>query len=233
MQLFQLFSILLFGQMALAQQSPIPEGVFYHKDQEGEHSLLMQDGYFMHAVYLMDQKSFKYSEGGTYQVKGNTLVQRLEFSTRAPEMVGQERSFQLGINKQVMTWQHAGGSTQWQRVDGGNSGLAGNWRITGRKEGDSLRSIQPGPRKTLKILSGTRFQWAAINTATREFFGTGGGTYTFTNGTYTEHIEFFSRDSSRVGASLSFKGEVKGKDWHHSGTSSAGKPIYEIWSREK
>lgn len=82
-------------------------------------------------------------------------------------------------------------------------------------------------------MSGTRFQWAAINPETKEFFGTGGGTYTFVNGKYTENIEFFSRDNSRVGASLSFKGEVKDGQWHHSGNSSTGNPIYEIWSREK
>lgn len=63
-------------------------------------------------------------------------------------------------------------------------------------------SMRPGARKTIKILSGTRFQWAAINSETGEFFGTGGGNYTFKDGKYTENIEYFSRDASRVGASL-------------------------------
>jgi len=90
-----------------------------------------------------------------------------------------------------------------------------------------------GPRKTLKILSGTRFQWAAINPETKQFSGTGGGTYTFENGKYTENIEFFSRDNSRVGASLTFDGEVSGDKWKHSGNSSTGNPIAEIWTRER
>ena len=52
---------------------------------------------------------------------------------------------------------------------------------------------------------------------------------TFENGKYTEHIEFFSRDSSRVGASLGFDGKIENGAWHHSGLSSRGEPIYEIW----
>ena len=81
-------------------------------------------------------------------------------------------------------------------------------------------------------MSSSRFQWTAINTETGEFFGTGGGYYTFKDGKYTEHIEFFSRDASRVGSSLTFDAELKNGDWHHSGMSSKGDPIYEIWSRK-
>ena len=50
------------------------------------------------------------------------------------------------------------------------------------------------------------------------------------NGTYTEQIEFFSRDNSRVGAKLNFQYEIIENEWHHSGMSSKGAPIYEIWS---
>ncbi len=89
------------------------------------------------------------------------------------------------------------------------------------------------PRKTMKILSGTRFQWIAYNVETKEFMGTGGGTYTTTNGKYTENIDFFSRDNSRVGASLEFDFEIKGNDWHHKGFSSKGDPMHEIWSLRK
>ena len=88
-----------------------------------------------------------------------------------------------------------------------------------------------GTRKTLKLLTGSRFQWFAIDPGTKGFFGTGGGNYSFINGQYTENIEFFSRDSSRVGASLSFNGKVVDGNWHHSGKSSKGDDIYEVWSR--
>ncbi|MEM1136632.1 MAG: hypothetical protein AAGI07_12415 [Bacteroidota bacterium] len=85
----------------------------------------------------------------------------------------------------------------------------------------------------MKILTPTHFQWIAYNTATGQFFGTGGGTYTAENGTYTENIKFFSRDKSRVGASLTFSFDVQGNDWHHKGKSSKGDPMYEIWSVRK
>jgi hypothetical protein len=90
-----------------------------------------------------------------------------------------------------------------------------------------------GPRKTIKVLSGTRFQWAAINTETKQFFGGGGGTYTTANGKYTEKIEFFSRDNNRVGARLTFDFALKPDGWHHAGLSSKGEPIYEIWAKDE
>ena len=63
--------------------------------------------------------------------------------------------------------------------------------------------------------------------------GTGGGDYTTVDGTYTENIAFFSRDNSRVGASLNFTYSLKKGDWHHSGLSSKGEPIYEVWSQRQ
>ena len=85
----------------------------------------------------------------------------------------------------------------------------------------------------MKILSGTRFQWIAYNTETKEFLGTGGGTYTTEAGKYTENIEFFSRDSSRVGASLSFDFSLENGDWRHKGKSSKGDPIDEVWTKRE
>ena len=131
-----------------------------------------------------------------------------------------------------MYWE--GTAKTWKRVDAGKAPLAGVWHITHRMQNDALTAIhQTGPRKTIKILTGTRFQWAAINPETKEFSGTGGGTYTFENGKYTEHIEFFSRDSSRVGAALVFDDKMVNGGWHHTGLSSRGEKIYELWGRVK
>jgi hypothetical protein len=106
------------------------------------------------------------------------------------------------------------------RLDEGTGALAGNWRITGRMNDGQIQPLQKGPRKTLKLISGIRFQWMAINPETKEFYGTGGGTYTFKDGKYTdkdgkytENIEFFSKDSSRVGASLTFDGSLNKNVW--------------------
>jgi hypothetical protein len=96
-----------------------------------------------------------------------------------------------------------------------------------------LSKMTPGARRTMKILSGTRFQWIAYNTETKEFSGTGGGTYTTVNGKYTENIEFFSRDNSRVGASLTFDFSLEDGAWRHSGRSSKGDPINEVWTKRE
>ena len=97
------------------------------------------------------------------------------------------------------------------------------------EEGEQRRDTSR-PRKTMKFLLDGNFQWIAFNTATFQFFGSGGGYYTTDNGKYTEHIEYFSRDNSRVGAILPFDYSIKGTDWHHQGLSSKGNPIHEIWS---
>lgn len=203
-------------------------GAYQFKAPDHEEVLCFQDGYFMHTAFSKDQKKFLYSRGGTFSVSEGKLQTKIEFDTRDKSNVGKSESHPLVIGDNDIRLD----GKQWNQIDEGEGDLAGNWRITGRKQGDNMVSIQPGARKTLKLLTGTRFQWAAINTETGEFFGTGGGTYTFRDGKYTEHIEFFSRDSTRVGASLSFDGSVKGKDWSHSGLSSKGDPISEVWSRD-
>ena len=60
--------------------------------------------------------------------------------------------------------------------------------------------------------------------------GTGGGTYTTTNGVYSENIEFFSRDDSKVGLSLKFNYKLINNEWHHNGFSSEGDVINETWT---
>ncbi len=179
--------------------------------------------------------AFIMCNGGLYSTNGNMVTETVEFETRKPQdRVGKSITFEIewdGEDKLRIK----GEETWMTRIDAGEPGnLAGAWLISGRMREGQLQSIDTNrPRKTMKILSGTRFQWIAYNTETKEFFGTGGGTYTTENGKYTENIKFFSRDDSRVGASLEFSFELKDGDWHHSGKSSKGNPIYEVWSPRK
>ena len=198
-----------------------------------EVTTIIADNYFMQTTFDKTNKLFVNTLGGTITA-GNDgkLHVTIEFNTEDSSMVGQSHVLDYKLDNNVLTIQIDGSDKTWNRIDDGKGGLSGNWRITEREQNGKMNAMRPGPRKTLKILSGTRFQWAAINTETKEFFGTGGGTYTFNNGKYTENIEFFSRDSSRVGASLSFDGKVEDKKWHHSGKSSKGDPIAEIWTRQ-
>ena len=171
------------------------------------------------------------TKGGSYTLTDESIEFTYEFSTQDLGIVGktEPKPYKLVENGLQLN------GTTWTRVDDGNPGeLFGAWLISGRKrDGEIVKRDTSGPRKTMKILSGTRFQWIAYNTETKEFLGTGGGTYTTIDGKYTENIGFFSRDDSRVGASLEFNYELKEGDWHHSGLSSKGDPIYEVWSKRK
>ncbi|TWV99796.1 hypothetical protein [Chitinophaga pinensis] len=72
----------------------------------------------------------------------------------------------------------------------------GVWQITGRENNGAMNAMKPGDRKTIKILTGTKFQWIAMIQRQDSFLALV-VEHTFENGAYTEKIEFFSRDNSR------------------------------------
>lgn len=194
--------------------------------------LTVVDNYFAVATFSIDGKKFISTRGGTATVDKGKMSGVIEFNTVERAEVKSSYSYALNLKENTLGLPLEGNAKKWQKVDDATESLAGNWRITGREQSGTMTPIKPAARKTIKILSGTRFQWAAINMETGEFFGTGGGHYSFKDGTYTEHIEFFSRDASRVGASLSFKADISNGEWHHSGLSSKGEKIHEVWSRK-
>lgn len=209
------------------------EGSWLARQGQEEQWILIKDQYFTWTAFDKVNKKFIRSFGGPISFDGTTAQVIIEFDTQVKDRIGQAFTYNYTRKDKHLALDLGTGLSNWQQGDDGKGDLAGNWRISGRMQGGEMSRIPKADRKTLKLLTGNRFQWMAINPATREFFGTGGGTYTFVNNQYTETIEFFSRDSSRVGASLSFAGTVKDNDWHHSGKSSKGDPLHEIWSREK
>ena len=219
-------------QESLSVQTTLT-GAWNAKNGEIDHTLVFQDGYFSYSIYDKVNKKFIHTWGGTFSEAGGQVHANVEFDSESKDNVGGHKHFVVAVSGNILKFDAGAGVNSWTRIDDGNINLAGNWRITGRMRDGAMQTIEKSARKTVKILSSTRFQWVAINTETKEFFGTGGGTYTFTNGKYTENIEFFSRDSSRVGASLNFNGSVAKKIWTHKGLSSRGEPIHEEWMREK
>jgi hypothetical protein len=208
-------------------------GAWHFKEGSNEQVFSFVDGYFVHSLFDKANKKFNYTWGGPYEFNGNTLKVQVQFNSNDKTPIGSTIEFPAKLNGSTLSFSMNGRTMNFVQVDKGEGALAGAWWISGRKQGDQINERPLNTRRTLKILSGTRFQWAAINIDTKEFLGTGGGTYTFKDGKYTENIEFFSRDSSRVGASLSFDGKVESGAWHHSGLSSRGDPIYEIWRKLK
>ncbi|HCX20629.1 MAG: membrane or secreted protein [Flammeovirgaceae bacterium] len=223
----------LFLSSVLYAQSPIGawEGEFEGSSGEKQRGVVIfADGYQVIAVYNAETGAFVSTNGGKWRLEGNTMTETVEFDTKTPERVGSDVTFDIIITDSTLAI--VGSSMFLRRIDNGTPGqLQGAWLMSGRvRDGASQTRDTSGPRKTMKLLSGTRFQWIAYNTETKEFMGTGGGIYTTENGKYTENIEFFSRDNSRVGASLSFDYELIDGNWHHKGLSSKGDLIHEIWS---
>lgn len=199
------------------------------KVDQQEKVKIYQDGYFAFGTKEKATNKFVNAGGGEYEMNGS-YTESYDFHSAYPELVGTEKEYDFELKNDQLMLISREGEEVWQKISDEENELSGNWVITGRKRNGEISTSTPGARRTIKILGGNRFQWAAFNSETKEFMGTGGGTYSAENGKYIENIEFFSRDDSRVGASLEFDYEIKEGNWHHSGKSSKGEPMYEIWS---
>lgn len=196
--------------------------------------LLVTKGAWSWTLYKSDDGDFVWTKGGTWMPDGGKMKVTYEFSTDKPDQVGSQESWGFTVTGEQLISGDGGSKLTWKRADNpAFTPLTGAWLMAGRvdDQGEVNRRDLNQPRKTMKILTGSHFQWIAYNTETKEFFGTGGGDYTAVGGKYTENIRFFSRDKSRVGASLTFDFEVKDSDWYHSGKSSKGEPLHEVWAR--
>jgi hypothetical protein len=193
---------------------------------------IILDDYLVYSSYDKTNKTFNVTWGGVIKMGDGKFTLHTEFNSGNSDEVGKDKEFKFRMEDDKLALITNDIESKLVRIDDGKGDLAGNWRISARMQEGKMSPINPGPRKTLKILSATRFQWIAINTETKEFFGTGGGTYTFKDGKYTENIEFFSRDGSRVGATLVFDGRVENGVWVHSGLNSRGEKLREEWRRE-
>jgi len=228
-------SALLFGENERTAPSAA-EIIGAWQSQTGEvtSSWIASEKYFAIAIYNEKEKQFIETYGGSWRLEGNKLTFRYEFHTTDPAQIGKEHSIPIELKKDRLVFEPKKKEMTWKKLDSGAPGkLAGAWLITGRYTNNEMQKITPGARRTMKILSGTRFQWIAYNEETREFFGTGGGSYTTENGVYTETIDFFSRDASRVGMALQFNFALENGNWRHTGKSSKGDPIDEIWTRRE
>ncbi len=226
--------LVLFFSVQLTAQSLLGSWQNTTTNNEGKEITtiaVFTENFHVFTSYYSYSGDFIGTNGGSWNMKKEQLVTVTEFNSTNPELVGKTNKKDIKITKNKLVFD----AQEFQRIDNGTPGkLQGAWLMSGRKRNGQIQNRDTSrPRKTMKILSGTRFQWIAYNTETKQFIGTGGGTYTTINGKYTENIEFFSRDNSRVGMSLQFNFELIDSNWHHSGKSSKGNPIYEIWSLRK
>lgn len=171
------------------------------------------------------------TQGGTWNLEKDVLTETTEFDTFDSSQVGQTIKTKIQLTETTLNFPENGFTLK--RVDNGNPGkLAGAWLFYSRNiPGSEMSREADNPRKTMKILSGTRFQWIAYDTQTKEVFGSGGGTYSTKDGKYTERIEFFAKDPTRSGMELEFNFDLNDNEWRHSGRSTKGDPIDETWKR--
>ncbi|MBT8271244.1 MAG: membrane or secreted protein [Bacteroidia bacterium] len=193
--------------------------------------VIFSEGFQVSTWFHAETGKFVKTNGGSWSLEGQMITETVEFDTEDPERVGSTVSFKVEVNENVLRAPEY--SMEWTLIDAGGPGeLQGAWLMSGRvRDGKTQTRDLNRPRKTMKILSGTRFQWIAYNTETKKFSGTGGGTYTTVDSKYTENIEFFSRDDTKAGLRLEFDYALEDGKWNHKGFSSKGDPMHEIWSR--
>ena len=190
----------------------------YNIDNEEDISRVILDNeYIVISKFKSDSGNFISTLGGYYQLNEGVYEINLEFNSNYE----QDSIKFLSIAK----------TSKWKNISKENNTLNGKWVMSGRYNNGEFRTRNTAlPRKTMKVLIDGFFQWIAFNTETFKFSGSGGGEYETVDGKYIEIIQYFSRDDSRVGAELDFNYEIKNKDWYHTGLSSKGKPINEVWS---
>ena len=198
-----------------------------------KHRVLISGSYFTFTEYAADGGAFSYTMGGSWKEEFHKMKITYEFHTMDSTKVGESEQWTASLKDgqlNLMTYKNSG---EYELIDDPKeSKLMGTYLFSGRKRNGEIQMRDTDrPRKTMKMLTGSHFQWIAYNTETKKFFGTGGGSYSAEDGKYVENIQFFSRDDSRVGASLNFDFDIKDGAWHHSGFSSKGDPMYEIWAK--
>ena len=187
------------------------------KTDETIERLIIDSEYLVVTEFNKTSGAFVKTYGGYYEIEGDSYQVSLEFNS----------DFEKDSIQSIELTK----DNNWRNISKPKSMLQGKWVMSGRYNNGEFRTRDTNlPRKTMKVLIDGFFQWIAFNTETFRFSGSGGGEYEAVDGKYIEKIQYFSRDDSRVGAELDFNYEVKEGDWYHSGLSSKGNPINEVWT---
>ena len=196
--------------------------------------MINTDKVFSVATYDGPGKKFISSYGGTWRVDGNKLIQKIEWNSKEPEQVGKELSYDITVAGNKLTITQT--KENWNKVsDGKADDLTGAWVITGNYTNDKV-SKRPSPffpRRTMKVIAGSRFHWIAYNVQDKQFINAGGGSYSAKDGKYTEQVEFFTKTPESVGKTLNFQYSFVDGDWRHKGEKSTGGPLDECWTKRE
>ena len=174
-----LTSISLLVLLTAFQPSATPtlNGAWGYGPADNRTVMICSGNVFSVATYDITGKKFSSSYGGTWQVNGNQLLQKIEWNSADSTTVGKAFTYPISVTTQELTI----GKQSWKKLDDGGPGeLAGAWIITGTYNNDkvSKRASPFFPRRTMKVLSGRYFHWIAYHITNKQFINAGGGTYT-------------------------------------------------------
>lgn len=230
---------LLFFIFTIHTNGQITEGVYLdtieNNGSKRIHQVKINANYFIYTVYENSPNKFIKTLGGFTRIEkngsNNLLVVLLEFNSDYERDSIRQLSIPAKMigKKLHLSWLE---EMTLKPIKSHTQDLDGDWLFATRgPDTGQERRGEESSRKTLKFLKDGTFQWVAYDTESFRFSGTGGGSYSAKNGIYTEQIEFFSKDNSRVDAILKFNYELKKNDWYHTGKNSKGEPMFEIWAK--
>ena len=233
--------LVLFISGSFMANGQVIEGIYMdtlpHNVSKRIHQVKIYNDYFIYTAYENDPANFIKTLGGFAKIEktdANTLlVILLEFNSNYEQDSIKQLSLTIKMigDKLQLNWFE---ELTLKPIEIKTQDLDGEWLFAtrGPDTGQDRRG-EKSSRKTLKFLKDGMFQWIAYDTESFRFSGTGGGSYSSKDGIYTEQIEFFSKDNSRVGAVLEFNYELNENDWYHTGNNSKGEAMYEIWARRE
>jgi len=208
------------------------------KPVKHEVTKLYSNSYFTYSAYDKNTGEFIEARGGLYALDHLSYKEHLEIDSKEPKHSGSTVDYKASLEDDtfIITNLKTGEQERWLKFDeADNYKVAFCWRIHKKKdEGDATwRTIEYAPRKTLKMMTNSRYQVLALNSKTGQFVGSSGGNWTGSGDTYIENIEFFSKDQSNVGRSLKFNRTFEDGLWLHSGKTTKGELMLEKWHRYK
>ena len=127
--------------------------------------LLFSGDYFTWTKHSTDKGAFLWTKGGKWRMDGKKMMLEYEFHTTTPDLVGTIESIQAKAKNQQLKLKKFG---KWMAIEEATSPLTNPYLFSGRKRnGELQRRDTDRPRKTMKVLTDTRFQWIAYNTIVR------------------------------------------------------------------
>ena len=125
-------SFLLYIQMF--SQSPVGAWERYFQDENGTEIrsvVIFSERFQSIAMFNAKSGEFIYSNGGTWELNGNMMTERVEFDTANSERVGNVITFEVTITNDKLSLPES--DWHFSRIDDGGPGhLNGAWLMSGR-----------------------------------------------------------------------------------------------------